>query len=59
MNFESMEFKRLFALNFYKDLRLKLAAMSLGKDFVTGKNGDPYPLLSKSEDCAEELTRHA
>lgn len=59
MNFESIEFKRLFALNPYKSLRLKLGEMSLGKDFVVGPNGDPYPLLSKSEDCDESLLRHA
>ena len=59
MNFASIEFKRLFALNFYKNLRLKLAQMTLGKDFVTGKNGDPSPLLDKTEDCVEELIRHS
>ena len=59
MNFESIKFKRLFALNFYKNLRLKLGELSLGKDFVTGKNGDPYPLLYKSEDCTEEIARHS
>ena len=59
MNFESIEFKRLFALNFYKSLRLKLGEMSLEKDFVNGKNGDPYPLFFKSENCTEELVHNA
>ena len=58
MNLNNIEFKRLFALNFYKNLRLNLAQMSLGKDFVTGKNGDPYPLLYKTENAVEELIRH-
>ena len=58
MNPKNIEFKRLFALNFYKNRKLNIGEMSLGKDFVTGPNGDPYPLLFKTEDCREEICRH-
>ena len=47
------EFKRKFSLSMYKNLKLKLGEMSFLKDFVTDTRGDLYPVLSRSDDCAE------
>ncbi len=39
-------FHRLFSLNFYKDLKLKLGELSFGKDFISEKKGDIYPIIN-------------
>jgi len=54
-NLHEMKFRRLFSVNFYKNLKLKLAEMSFCKDFVSDKRGDPYPLLGASEDHCESV----
>lgn len=56
MELYQREFKRLFALSMYKDLRLELARMSFFKDFTASPPGDPYPLLEKSPDCREAVS---
>ena len=47
-NLHKMKFKRLFSVNFYKNLKLKLAEMSFYKDFVNDKRGDLYPLIENT-----------
>ena len=47
------EFKRIFSFSPYKSMKLKLAQMNFCKDFVSDSRGDLYPILHKSEDCAE------
>ncbi len=53
MDITKTEFKRKFAISMYKDLSFELARMSFAKDFVNDGRGDPYPILGKSEGCAE------
>ncbi len=45
-----MEWKRKFSVNFYKNLKLKLAEMSFFKDFLHDRRGDPYPSLMHGEE---------
>lgn len=47
------EFKRVFSVSMYKNLKFKLAEMSFLKDFVSDVSGDLYPVLHKSDDCTE------
>ena len=53
-NLHKMKFRRLFSVNFYKNLKLKLAEMSFYKDFVNDKRGDLYPLIENTE-CNESV----
>ena len=55
-NLHSMKFRRLFSVNFYKNLKLKLGEMSFYKDFVNDRRGDLYPVLNKSSDCDEQVS---
>lgn len=52
------EFKRRFSMSFYKNLKLKLGEMTFFKDFVSDRRGDLYPILEKSEDCAEAVSQN-
>ena len=52
---ENMIGKRLFSLNFYKDLRLPLGKMSFTKDFVNEKRGDIYPVIEKTGQSLEKI----
>ena len=52
------EWKRKFSTTLYKDLKLRLAEMSFAKDFVNDRRGDLYPVLEKSDDCAETVTEN-
>ena len=54
-NLHDMQFRRLFSVNFNKNLTLKLAAMTFCKDFIHDKRGDPYPLLASEGDHAEAV----
>lgn len=54
-NLHKMKFRRLFSVNFYKNLKLNLGEMSFYKDFINDNRGDPYPLLGKSADCDERV----
>ncbi len=54
-NIENMIGKRLFSLNFYKDLRLPLGKMSFTKDFVNEKRGDIYPFIEKTDGLSEMI----
>lgn len=49
------EFKRKFAISMYKNMGIPMGEMSFLKDFVNDTRGDLYPLLSKSEGCAERV----
>lgn len=51
-----MNFKRKFAVNFYKNLKLSLGEMSFYKDFINDTHGDPYPLISKKAATEEHLS---
>lgn len=53
---ETMIGKRLFSLNFYKDLRLPLGKMSFSKDFVNENRGDIYPIIEKSTEACEKVS---
>lgn len=55
MDFSKIIFRRKFALNHYKDLRLPLSEMTFAKDFVNDERGDPYPILYRSETCKETV----
>lgn len=52
------EFKRVFSFSPYKSMRLPLAQMSFCKDFVNDRRGDLYPIMQKSEDCAEAVLQN-
>ncbi len=52
---ENMIGKRLFSLNFYKNLCLPLGKMSFTKDFVNEKRGDIYPVIKKTDDLSERI----
>lgn len=49
------KFRRKLSLPLYKSLRLSLAEMSFSKDFIGKPHGDLYPLLFKTDDCAERI----
>jgi len=47
------EFKRIFSLSMYKNLKIMLGEMSFFKDFINDDRGDLYPVTAKSENCKE------
>lgn len=49
------EFKRKFGISMYKNMGIELGEMSFLKDFVNDTRGDLYPLVEKSDDCAERV----
>lgn len=53
----SMVFKRRFAVNYYKNLKLQLGGMSFTTDFVNSTRGDMYPILEKSGTVRESLEK--
>jgi len=53
-NLHKMKFRRLFSVNFYKNLKLKLGEMSFYKDFVNDRRGDPYSLIENIR-CNERV----
>lgn len=55
MDFSNIIFRRNFSMNLYKNQRIPMGKMTFSKDFVQDRRGDLYPLLEKSEDCAEEI----
>lgn len=59
MLLKDLSFRRLFACNLYKNLRLGLAELSLTADFVHTDRGDPYPLLEKAEGTSETVAAGA
>lgn len=58
MNPENLQFHRLFSKTMYKNLQLPLWEMTFSKDFITDTRGDLYPVIEKSEDCAEQVTEN-
>ena len=52
------EFKRKFSLSMYKNLKIKLGEMSFFKDYVNDTRGNPYPVITKSEDCVESVANN-
>ena len=55
MRLSELEFKRRFSVNLYKNLRLMVAEMSMCKDWVNDKRGDPYPIMHKTGNVAERV----
>lgn len=53
MRLGELRFKRRFSVNPYKTLRLKTGEMSMYKDWVNDKRGDPYTVLAREGDVAE------
>ncbi len=49
------QFRREFSSNFYKNLTFPLGEVSLAKDWVNDKRGDPYPLISSSGAAREAI----
>ena len=50
-----LDFKRRFSVNLYKNLRLKVAEMSMCKDWVNDKRGDPYTVLHRDGEVNERV----
>lgn len=50
-----MTFKRKFSVNLYKNIKLMLAQMDCFKDWISNKQGDPYPILSKEGEVRESI----
>lgn len=50
-----LKFKRKFSVNPYKELKLKIGQMSMYKDWVNDKRGDPYPIIEKTGDITERI----
>ena len=55
MELLNTEFKRKFSVSTYKNMKLSLAEMSFFKDFVNDTRGALYPVLDKTDDCAEAV----
>ncbi|MBR5307369.1 MAG: hypothetical protein IKU43_01245 [Clostridia bacterium] len=55
IDISKLQFKRKFAMNFYKNLRLDLGCMSLSKDFVNDKRGDMYPITENYGEISETV----
>lgn len=53
MNFNEIKFQRVFSKSMYKTLKLPLAEMTFTKDFVNGKWGDLYPVITKDNGSVE------
>lgn len=49
-------FKRRFAVNFYKNLRLNLGRMCFANDFVNSTRGDMYPIIEKNGEISETVS---
>ena len=54
MDILNTEFKRQFAVSFYKNLKIKLSEMTFLRDFASAKDGNMYPIVYKSADCEEK-----
>lgn len=55
MHLKDVIFKRKYSVNLYKNLRLKTLEMSMFKDFINDKRGDPYTVLKKEGDIFEKI----
>ena len=51
-----LQFKRKFAVNFYKSLRLNLGRMCFSNDFVNSTRGDMYPIIEKTGAVTESIS---
>lgn len=50
-----LSFKRKFSCNPYQTLRLPVCEMSMHKDWVNDRRGDPYTLLRREGDVHEQI----
>ena len=55
MKLQDVTFRRKYSVNPYKNLTLKLYEMSMFKDWVNDKRGDPYTVLAKEGDIFERI----
>jgi len=56
IDISNLQFKRKFALNLYKNLRLYLGRMCFSSDFVNDTRGDMYPILAQSGVVSEKVS---
>lgn len=55
MKLHELSFKRKFSINPYQTLSLPVSEMSLYRDWVNDRRGDPYPILTCLGDIQEEI----
>ena len=55
MKLQDVKFRRKYSVNPYKNLKLKLYEMSMFKDWVNDKRGDPYTVLKTEGDISERI----
>ena len=55
MKLNELLFRRRFSVNLYRNLRLKMGEMSLYKNWVDDRCGDPYPLLETEGTVTESV----
>ena len=55
MKLHELSFKRKFSVNLYQSLKLPVGEMSMYKDWVNDKRGDPYPILNTQGEIIEAV----
>ena len=55
MKLHDLSFKRKFSVNLYQSLKLPVGEMSMYKDWVNDKRGDPYTILAAEGDLCESV----
>lgn len=55
MKLHELSFKRKFCVNLYQSLKLPIGEMSMYKDWINDRRGDPYPVLSRVGNLQERI----
>ncbi len=55
MQLTDVEFRRIFALNPRKTLKLPICSMDFYRDIINSDNGDPYPIIACTGDAEERF----
>lgn len=55
MKLHELSFKRKFSINPYQSLKLPVGEMSMNKDWVNDRRGDPYPVLHCTGEIHEQI----
>ena len=55
MMLHELTFRRRFSVNLYQSLKLPVGEMSLYKDWVNDRRGDPYPMMHLQGDITESV----
>ena len=55
MKLHELSFKRKFSINPYQSLKLPVGEMSMNKDWISDRRGDPYPVLNCSGEFHEQI----